>query len=364
MFEDSVIGRLPLRNRIVRSATWEGMCRGDGSPTERLVALYEALAEGGVGLIITGYAYVRPEGQQAPGMMGMHDDARVPALQELTRRVHARGGTIVTQLVHAGGQANRSVSGRPPVAPSAVSLPQYPETPAELSPDVIAAVAADFGRAAGRARNAGFDGVELHGAHGYLISQFLSPLANRRTDDFGGPLQNRGRFLVEVVRAVRGTVGPDYPLWIKLNGDDFLEGGFSLEEACRIARMLEENGIDAIEVSGGTPASRDKSPARPRIDAPEKEAYHRGMARAIKKQVRLPVGLVGGLRSPSVLEGILEAGDADFVSLARPLIREPGLVGRWSSGDRARATCISCNGCFAAGLKEGGIYCVVDRKED
>ncbi|MBI5419983.1 MAG: NADH:flavin oxidoreductase [Deltaproteobacteria bacterium] len=361
-FEKAVIGRIPLRNRFVRSATWEGMCGEDGAPTERLVALYEALVEGGVGLIITGYAYVRPEGKQTPGKMGIYDDSLVTALTALTRRVHGRGGRILMQLVHAGGQANRNSSGLSPVAPSAVSLPQYAEIPAELTREEIADIVAAFGRAAGRAKDAGFDGVQLHGAHGYLISQFLSPLANRRTDEYGGPFRNRSRFLSEVVRAVRETVGKEYPVWIKLNGDDFHPGGFSLEEACQVARMLEEEGIDAIEVSGGTPASGDKTPARSRIDAPEKEAYHRALARAIKSQVRIPVGLVGGLRTPSVLDGILQAGEADFFSMARPLIREPGLVKRWSSGDRSGANCVSCNGCFVPGLKEGGIYCVAEKK--
>lgn len=362
LFEEVVIGRIPLRNRIVRSATWEGMCEEDGAPTERLVALYERLAEGGVGLIITGYAYVRPDGKQTQGKMGIYDDSLVTGLKDVPRRIHSRGGRIVVQLVHAGGQANRNFSGLSPVAPSAVSVPYYPEIPKELTPEEISDIVAAFGRAAGRAKEAGFDGVQLHGAHGYLINQFLSPLTNRRTDEYGGPLRNRSRFLSEVLHAVRVTVGEEYPVWIKLNGDDFLPGGFSLEEACQVARTLEEKGVDAIEVSGGTAASREKTPSRIQIDAPEKEAYHRTLAREIKGRVRIPVGLVGGLRSPTVLEEILQAGEADFFSMARPLIREPGLVNRWSSGDRSKARCISCNGCFLPGLKEGGIYCVMERK--
>jgi 2,4-dienoyl-CoA reductase-like NADH-dependent reductase (Old Yellow Enzyme family) len=362
LFEETVIGRISLRNRFVRSATWEGMCGKDGAPTERLMSLYETLSEGGVGLVITGYAYVRPDGIQMPGMMGIHDDSLVPALEEMTRRVHGRGGKIFAQLVHAGGQANRSASGLPPVAPSAVSLPQFPEIPGELTRGEIAEIVAAFGRAAGRAKVAGFDGVELHGAHGYLIHQFLSPLSNRRIDVYGGPLENRFRFLSEAIRSARRTVGDEYPVWMKLNGEDFLEIGFSLEDACRVARMAENEGIDAIEVSGGTAASGERNPARTRIDAPEKEAYHRTPARAIKGEVRVSIGVVGGLRTPSVLEAILEAGDADFFSMSRPLIREPALVNRWTSGDRSSARCISCNGCFVPGLKEGGIYCVVEKK--
>jgi 2,4-dienoyl-CoA reductase-like NADH-dependent reductase (Old Yellow Enzyme family) len=361
-FEEVVIGRVSLRNRFVRSATWEGMCGEDGAPTERLMALYEALAEGGVGLVVSGYSYILPEGKQMPGMMGIHDDSLAAALKETARRVHGRGGKIFVQLVHAGGQAKRSSSGLPPVAPSAVSLPQFPEIPQELTRERIAGIVTAFGRAAGRAKDAGFDGVQIHGAHGYLVNQFLSPLANRRSDGYGGTLGNRSRFLSEVLRAVRATVGEEYPVWVKLNGDDFLPGGFPLEEACKVARILEKEGIDAIEVSGGTSASGDRNPARSRIDAPEKEAYHRALARAIKDAVRIPVGVVGGLRTPAVLEEILDAGDADFFAMSRPLIREPGLVKRWASGDRSGAACISCNGCFVPGVKEGGIYCVVARR--
>jgi 2,4-dienoyl-CoA reductase-like NADH-dependent reductase (Old Yellow Enzyme family) len=332
-----------------------------GAPGERLISLYEALAEGGAGLIVTGYAFIHEGGKQLPNGLGIHSDALVTPLKELTRRVQARSGRIVAQLFHGGGQASRKSSGLSPIAPSAMSLPQYPEVPVEMSREDIRHMVAAFGRAAGRAKKAGFDGVQLHGAHGYLISQFLSPLSNRRSDEYGGSVGNRSRFLVEVARAVRSAVGSEYPVWVKLNGDDFLPGGFSLEDAVEVAGTLEREGIDAIEVSGGTPASGDRTPVRARIDATEKEAYHRELSRAIKRRVDIPVGLVGGLRSPSVMEEIFRAGDADFFSMARPLIREPGLVNRWASGDLTKSACISCNACFSAGLKEGGIRCVAAR---
>lgn len=355
-FDPAAIGKLNLRNRFVRSATWEGMSDDAGAPTDRLVALYEGLVDGGVGLVITGYAYVHKGGQQLPMGSGLHTDALVAPFRKLTRRVHDKGGKIVAQIFHGGGQAHRKASGLTPIAPSALSLPQYGEVPVEMTREDIRDLVAAFGRAAGRAREAGFDGVELHGAHGYLLSQFLSPLTNRRSDEYGGTLEKRMRFAIEAVRAVRSSVGKDYPVWIKLNGDDFLPGGFTRDDAVQTAAALEREGIDAIEVSGGTPASGDKSPARPHIDAAEKEAYHREAARAIKRAVGIPVGLVGGLRSPSVIEEIHHAGDADFFSMARPLIREPGLVKRWATGDTAKAACVSCNGCFSAG-KKGGIRC-------
>lgn len=362
LFEPATIGGISLRNRIVRSATWEGMCDGRGAPTERLLSLYETLAEEGVGLILTGYAFVLPEGKQTPGKMAMDDDALVPSLREMTRRVHAKGGKIAAQLVHAGGQASRGVSGHPPVGPSAVFLPHYEEEPRPLSVEGIGRIVGAFARAAARAKEAGFDGVQLHGAHGYLLGQFLSSRTNRREDGYGGSLANRARFPLEVVEAVKGAVGAEYPVWIKLNGEDFLDGGISLRESSETARILERAGIDAIEVSGGTPGSGDRSAARTRIDSLEKEAYHRNLARVVKEGVRVPVGVVGGLRSPLLLEEILSSGDADFVSMSRPFIREPGLIRRWMAGDTARASCISCNGCFLPGLKEGGIYCVVEKK--
>lgn len=362
-FDAAAIGRLELRNRFVRSATWEGMADSNGAPTDRLISLYETLAEGGAGLLITGYAFVHEGGKQLSRTLGMHSDTVVAPMRTLPRRVHDKGGRIVAQLYHGGGQANRKSSGLSPIAPSALSLPQYPEIPVEMSQEDIREAVAAFARAAGRAREAGFDGVQLHGAHGYLISQFLSPLANRRTDEYGGTPENRSRFLAEIVRAVRNCVGREYPVWVKLNGDDFLPGGFPLEEAVLAARMLEREGIDAIEVSGGTPASGDRTPARSRIDSADKEAYHRALARAVKRAVGVPVGLVGGLRSPSVIEEIFRAGDADFFSMARPLIREPGLVRRWISGDLSKSACISCNGCFGAGLKDGGIRCVQHKRD-
>jgi len=360
-FEKTTIGRIAMRNRIVRSATWEGMCDGNGAPTEKLLSCHEALAAGGVGLIIAGYAFVSPEGKQASGKMGMHDDSLIPCLKRLTDRVHDKGGTIVAQLVHAGGQANRQLSGHPPVAPSAISLPFYREVPAELDRAGIGRIVADFARATVRAMEAGFDGVQLHGAHAYLLSQFLSPLSNVRRDEYGGSLENRARILVETVRAVKNAAGDDYPVWIKINGDDFVPGGTTAKEAASVARLLEAAGVDAIEVSGGTPASGDRTPARSPIDSVEKEGYHRGLSRGIKLQAKIPVGAVGGFRSLSVIEDALNAGDADFVSMSRPFIREPGLVNRWASGDRARAACISCNGCFLPALRGDGIRCTQEK---
>jgi 2,4-dienoyl-CoA reductase-like NADH-dependent reductase (Old Yellow Enzyme family) len=363
LFEQIGINGMTLKNRTVRSATWEGMCDPDGRPTKKLIQCYRDLALGGVGLIVSGYAFVRSEGRQAPGKMGIHTDAFAEDYQRMTHAVHEAGGRIAVQLVHAGGQTSIGMAGRQPIAPSAVKVEQYPEMPAALSKEEIEAITAAFGQGAGRAKSWGCDAVQLHGAHGYLINQFLSPLTNRREDDYGGTIENRSRFLVQVYERVRQTVGPDYPVLIKLNASDNLAGGLDIEDAVYAAGILSRAGINAIEVSAGTSASGAKNPARMKISKPEKEAYNLDLARRIKEAVDCPVMVVGGFRSYEVAEKVVGQDGMDAIALARPLVREPALINRWQQGDRAPARCISCNSCFVPASREGGIYCVVEKKE-
>jgi len=363
VFDETKINGMSLQNRLVRSATWEGMCEPDGRPTPKLAGYCANLARGGVGLIITGYAYIHPDGKQLPGQMGIHSDDHAADMQVLTSAVHHQGGKICLQLVHAGGQTGAKTIGRLPVAPSEVKAAQFPETPRALAREEIAELVALFGKGAARAREYGFDAVQLHAAHGYLINQFLSPLTNRRSDDYGGSAENRSRFLLEVYRAVRDAVGNYFPVLVKLNGADNLEGGMEPDDALYAARALDEEGVDAIEVSGGTSASGDRTPVRQGIESREQEAYNLPLAYRIKNAVSCPVMVVGGIRSLEIAEGIIRREEADYVAMARPFIREPHLAKRWQEGDEGRARCISCNGCFKPGLKEGGIYCVVDRIE-
>lgn len=360
LFEQTSIKTLTLSNRLVRSATWEGMCEPDGKPTAKLADYYAELASGGIGLLISGYTFVRPEGKQLPGKMGIHTDAFADEFKKVTAAAHEKGGKIAIQLVHAGGQTDAANAGRQPLAPSAVKVDQFPETPAELNADEIKELVAAFAKAAGRAKDYGFDAVQLHGAHGYLINQFLSPLTNRRADGYGGSVENRCRFLMEVYEGVRETVGDDYPVLIKLNLGDNLEGGLTLQDALQAAQKLDKAGIDAIEVSSGTPASGKLSPARVKINSPESEAYNLGLAKELKGEVSCPVMAVGGFRSPEVAEKAVSDNAADYICLSRPLIKEPDLPNRWKAGDRTKATCISCNGCFGPGLKKGAIACVVE----
>ena len=362
LFESTEINGLKLSNRFVRSATWEGMAGDDGSVTPPLVDLMARLAEGGVGLIISSHAYITPEGQAGRKQIGVYQEALVPGLRQMTGAVHEQGGRMVLQLAHAGGFARSKLTGQTPLAPSA--LEGFSKIlPKEMTPEDIQEVTEAFGLAAQRAKAAGFDGVQIHAAHGYLLSQFLSPFFNKRLDDYGGTVENRYRVLGQVLKKVRATVGDDFPVLVKLNSQDFLEGGLRLEDSVKIGGWLQEDGIDAIELSGGTLNSGALSPSRSDITTEEQEAYFTEGAKAFKKKVTVPLLLVGGIRSWPVAERIIEQGIADYISMSRPFIREPGLIRRWRSGDLRPAFCQSDNQCFGPAMSGKGIYCVVERKE-
>ena len=360
LFDTIRINNLELKNRFVRSATWEGLCDDDGKVTAALIDLYRDLAKGQTGLLISSYSYVRADGKQLPGKMGICDNSQLPGLKELTNAVHQLDSKIFCQLVHAGGQTTNKVIGSPPLVPSVTDFAGYQDTPREMTTAEIKEIVAAFGEAAARAVEAGFDGVQLHGAHGYLINQFLSPLCNQRRDDYGGSLQNRMKFLEDVYSTVRTAVGKDYPVTIKLTLADHLPDGLTVEDGVTIAKRLDELGIDAIEVSSGTAVSGEMTPVRTKIDSPDKEAYNAGLAVAVKNAVSVPVMTVGGLRSGHILQQLLGNGSADMFSLSRPLIKEPDLPEKWRGDASYVATCISCNGCFRPGLKGEGIRCVVD----
>ena len=362
VFETTTIKGMELSNRFVRSATWEGLALEDGSCTPALITMMTRLAEGQVGLIIPGHTYISPEGQAGPWQLGVYQEACINGLKEMTDMVHGRGGKMVLQLAHAGYFANPKLTGRKPLTPSEVA--GGAETPRQvMTVEDIQGVVEAFGQSARRAKEAGFDGLQIHAAHGYLLSQFLSPYFNKRTDVYGGSLENRARILREVLRRVREAVGEDFPVLIKMNSQDYLEGGFTLEESLKVGWMLQEEGIDAIEISGGTLISEMLTPSRTRITTEEREAYFRQAAKAFKARLQVPVILVGGIRSLPLAERLLEEGYADYLSLSRPLIREPGLIKRWASGDRAKAACLSDNQCFKPARDGEGLYCVVEKQE-
>lgn len=364
LFQKTEIKGVSLANRFVYSALWDGAADDGGFCTPRNIDQLVQRAKGGVGLIITGMAFVAPEGRAAPWQLGIYDDGFVPGLTKMAQAVHDASGKVFLQLAHSGCYAPSALTGTEPLGASASDSDRFPPC-REMTVADIARVVTAFGEAAGRAKRAGFDGVQLHGAHGYLISQFLSPFFNQRTDQYGGNLENRARLLLEIVKAVRKEVGNDYPLFVKINSEDFVENGLTSDESLEVCSMLEKAGVDAIELSGGTVYASGKfSCMRTGVaKSTNKESYYREVAPHYKQKIKIPLMLVGGIRSFEAAESIVHDGVADFISMCRPLIREPGLIGRWQAGDTRPATCVSCNGCTGPGLKGEGVQCILENDD-
>ena len=361
LFEQTAINGMKLSNRFVRSATWEGMAADDGACTARLTDLMTALARGGVGLIITSHAYVSPAGQAGPWQLGIYKDDQIPGLEKMVKAVHDNGAKIVMQLAHAGYFANAKLIGRAPMAPSNVG--EFAKSPRqEMTIEDIRKVVESFGSAAKRAQNAGFDGVQIHAAHGYLLSQFLSPAFNRRSDEYGGEIRQRAKAVVEVLQQIRQTVGREFPVLIKMNCRDFIENGLEIEDSLEAGKMLVSQGLDAIELSGGILVGGKLSPSRMGIKSEEKEAYFQNDAKTFKAEINVPLILVGGNRSFQVAERLIREGTADYISMSRPFIREPDLINRWKAGDLSRAACVSDNQCFVPAGKGQGIYCLTEER--
>jgi len=349
LFEPLKIGHLEIKNRFVRSATYFALADTDGFIGDASVALMKQLAENDVGLIVTGYAYVVKSGQSFPDMNGIQDDNHIPGYRRMTKAVHDAGGKIVMQVAHCGIKSETAArTGGDYMAVSLIDrMPDYGRTPREMTGADIEGIIQAFGQAARRVQDAGFDGVQIHGAHGYLVSQFLSPRANRRQDQWGGSLENRMRFVVEVTREIKKRVTDDFPVMIKLGCREYIEGesGLTAQEGAEVAKVLEGEGIALIEISHGIQDQTFRK-KRAGITSPEKEAYFLPDARVIRAHTAGPLGLVGGMRSLPVMEEIIASGVVDCLSICRPLIREPGLIKRWRDGDTRPADCISCHGCF------------------
>ncbi len=337
LFESSSINTMSLANRFIRSATWEGMADDDGKCSSRLIELMSKLAKGGVGLIITGHTYVHQNGRHAPWQLGIDRDELIPDLKKMTRAVHEAGGKIAVQLGYGGAYLSKS-------RVRSMSIADMQE------------LVQAYGQAAIRAREAGFDAVQIFAAHGFFLSQLLCPRYNDLSDMYGVDLHNRARALLEVLKTVRQAVGLDYPLLVKLNAQDFVENGLSLEEAVQVGLMLEDNGIDAIELSGGL--LNNPNVLRTHISAEADEAYLQNEARVFKEKIKVPLILGGGIRSYNVARQLIEQGVADYISMCRPFICEPDLVNRWQAGNLTTAACISCNNCVEQVKAGRGIACV------
>jgi 2,4-dienoyl-CoA reductase-like NADH-dependent reductase (Old Yellow Enzyme family) len=234
----------------------------------------------------------------------------------------------------------------------------------EMTKSEIFQIIEDFKNAAVRAKKSGFDGVQIHAAHGYLLSQFLSPFFNKRKDNYGGSIENRARLILKILRAIRTELGKQFVVFIKLNSEDFIEDGFTQSEMVQVSAMLESAGIDAIELSGGTSLkiSNYSFSRVGEIDSKEEEVYYRDAAKLYKEKITVPLILVGGIRSYGVAKELIEKDLADYISICRPLIREPDLIKRWKRSNTERAACISCNKCFEPTRAGKGIYCVVEKK--
>jgi len=358
LFSPFHLGPIRLKNRFVRSATHDFMAEEDGTISPRQLELYRNLARGDIGLIITGHAYVLPSGKASPRQIAIYADRFIPGLRQLTSIVHETESKIFLQLSHAGRQTKENICGCQPLAPSAVYEPVYKVMPRELTQAEIEAVIQAFIAAAKRAREASFDGVQLHCAHGYLLSSFLSPYTNRRQDQWGGSLENRARIILEILRGIKKETGHDFPVIAKLNSSDYLPGGFEVEEAIEVARMLEAEGLEAIEVSGGS-AEAGRGSMWPGVRPEEEEGYFVPAASLIKRNVRMPIIGLGGLRTLRVMEKFVASGEIDLVSMSRPFIREPDLIRRFARSDASASSCISCNKCF----NPRGIACAELKKQ-
>jgi 2,4-dienoyl-CoA reductase-like NADH-dependent reductase (Old Yellow Enzyme family) len=350
LFKKTVIGGIELNNAIVRSATATFMSDEKGYVTSEVKQVYKDLSEGEIGLIVfedTGVGKVTLE----PKHLMIGNDSYIDGYKDIVDQIHFTGGKTIMQLSHSG------------ILRKDENMVDVSDGFSEhlISKEDISEIIGLFGNAAVRAQKAGFDGVQIHAAHGYFLSKFLSPFFNRRNDEYGGSIENRTRIVVEILNDIKNKCGADYPVFLKINSSDFMkeENTNTLTEAKQIAVFLDKAGIDAIEVSGGV-ENGEYSCVREKILKPEQEAYHLENALQIAREVSTSVIVVGGMRSPEVINRVLEDNqDIKGVAIARPLISEPHLVKRWKEGNIAKARCISCNKCFNL----NGATCIFNKRK-
>jgi 2,4-dienoyl-CoA reductase-like NADH-dependent reductase (Old Yellow Enzyme family)/thioredoxin reductase len=333
-----------LRNRILMAPMEKNLALPTGGVSQRYIDYCEARAAGGAALILLESMYVHPAGRNRPYQLGIHDDDLVPGYRRLVEACHRHGALVGPELQFAGRQTSAVATGMQPLAPSPVPCTVLTggDTPRALTVDEIRALVRAFAEAARRSVAAGMDVVEIHGAHGYLVGQFLSPYANHRDDDYGGDFERRLRFPLEVVRAVRTAIGPDVPLLYRLSADEHVDGGLTLADACRIAPHLERAGVDLLDVSAGIYESAMW------ITQPMEMA--RGclapLAREIRRVVSIPVSVAGRISDAHTAEAILERGDADFVTLGRALHADPDMPSKVREGREAEVCpCVGCLTC-------------------
>jgi 2,4-dienoyl-CoA reductase-like NADH-dependent reductase (Old Yellow Enzyme family) len=344
---------LKLSNRFIRSATLEGMGAPDGTPLPALRLLYENLARGGVALISTGSC--APDRSWVPnpeGRLSLDREETLPVWEDTFRAIHRGGALVSIQLSPFflwNGKRIGPFSHMPEI---------HPLLPAEIEQIVLS-----YGKAAARARKAGADAVQIHAGHGFPLGQFLSPYFNRREDEYGGSPLNRARIFMEIRRAIGGTAGADFPVWIKMNSLDGISGGMKIEDAEPYGQILSQAGYAAIEVTGGTRMPGGFCTASGPVQQEDWfEGYFLEQASRIKAHTDLPVAAVGGIRRLEMAEQVLSRGMSDLIALSRPFICEANLVNRWQSGDWHPSACNSCNQCRAGVQRGKGLLCV--KKEE
>ena len=364
LFEPVEAGGIRFRNRFLRSATWLAACEDvSGAVTGPLLSRYAELAAGGLGGIISGYANVSSDGRAQVRQMNVDTDDRIGDVRKIAHAVQPLGARLLVQVAFGGAVSNPVAVRQGSIkGPSAMKKdPVFGNEVEAMAVSDIERVIRDFGAAARRVKEGGADGVQLHGAHGYLLMQFLSTVFNQRTDRWGGDFDSRSAILLAVQEEVRSAVGPDYPVWWKLSVSEERDGGYTAEEGAGLAERLVERGANGIEVSGGARyVGVERTNSRLGTRAGVDEGYFATHAAMVKARVghRAAVALVGGLKSPHTIAKLLEDGVADLFSLCRPLIAECDLVNRWSEGDLRPAECISCNACFKT-VSDGMIHCPV-----
>lgn len=358
VFEPIHIGNLELKNRMIVSAMVTNYCTPDGMATEKYISYHEHKAKGGWGLIITEDYAVTPKAGGFVRLPGLWEDSQIKSHKKLTERVHAAGGKIAAQIYHAGRETSSAVTGEQPVAPSAVREPSMPETPRELTVKEIHELVERFGDCALRAKKAGFDAVELHGAHGYLVGAFASPFSNKRSDEYGGTIRNRARFGMEIIRNIKEKCGKDYPVIYRMSVVEYVPGGLELEESKVLAKLMEEAGADCIHCSQGVYASTHV--IIPPAVVPR--AAFVDNAAGIKSAVSVPVIAVGRINDVEVAESVLESGKADLVTMARASLADPDMPVKVKEGRADEVIrCIGClQGCAGENGKGNCVRCLVN----
>ena len=358
VFKPGRIGRLELKNRLILPAMGSQLSAKDGSVTDELIDYHRTIAAGGVGMVTVEIAKVHPTTGGGVGVT-LFDDSYIPGFRRLTEAIHKAGAAACVQLWHAGRQTNSALTGMPIVSASEIACPVCREKPKALSVEEIHELTQAFAETARRAKEAGFDCIELHGAHGYLLSQFMSPYSNHRTDEYGGTFEKRARFPLEVIEAVRKKVGPDYPIIYRISGVENVPGGLTIEDTKRIAPMLVSKGVDAIHVSIGVYESLQYTVPPMDLD----RGFNVWAAAAVKEAVQVPVIAVDRINTPELAEEIIAGGKADFIAMGRPLLTDPQLPNKAMQGRVSEIRhCIACNqGCVDRLTIEGKhVSCILN----